>query len=147
MDLNRVAAMKTLPRTSARTVIVDTSHALEAYGDPWFETDRLDRSRSNLLFTPSWGPHVGCIYLVDYWAILAGAYIPSPEISYSASKQSKLREAYPDHPLHVVVATNGLIGNGARRMVADEPAMQLVPSIESGAELAAAVARLAGMTG
>jgi hypothetical protein len=138
--------MKTLPRTSARTIIVDTSNGLEAHGDAWFETDRLDPSRSNLLFTPGWGPRVGCIYLVDYWAIPPRTHLPSSEISYSASKQSKLREAYPDHPLHVVVATNGLIGNGGRRMIQDEPAMRLIPGITDGAELAAQVARLAGMT-
>lgn len=137
--------MTTLPRTSTRSVIVDTSQAMEAYGDPWFEADPFDPSRSQLLFTPRWGPHVGCIYLVDYWIIPSGTHLPSPQIAYSLSKQSRLREAYPDHPLYVVAATNGLIGNGGRRMVVDEPAMQLIPNITDGAELAAQVARLAGM--
>lgn len=137
--------MTTLSRTSARSVIADTSHALEAYGDPWFEGDPYNASRSDLLFTPAWGPHVGCIYLVDYWTIPPGTHLPSPEIAYSRSKRPPLREAYPDHDVRVIVATNGLIGNGGRRM-AEKYDLHLIPNITDGAELAAQVARLAGMT-
>lgn len=135
--------MTTLQRTQTSKVIEGAAQALRAYGDVRFSPDPFSASRMDLLFTPRRGPHAGCVYLVDYWAMAPDRYLPGPEIAYSRSKRPGLREVFPERDVHVVVSTNGFVGNSGVRL-AESGGLQLIPRVSSGADLAARVVDLTG---
>lgn len=125
-------------------VIEDAAKALQAYGDVRLSADPLRDYGTDLLFSPSSGPNAGCVYLVDHKFIaLDHHYLPSAAIAESRSKLEMLHGSFPGHDLHVVVSTNGNVGDAGMRL-AKTSNVQLIPSVSTGEELAARVVDLAG---
>jgi hypothetical protein len=136
--------MTVLRHSQVNPVIEGAAEALEAFGDVRFSLDPFNASRMDLLFAPAWGPHAGCVYLVDHWVTAPDAYLPGPEIAYSRSKKQGIRDIFPERDVHVVVSTSGRVGIAGTRL-AESAGLQVLPGIRSGSELAAQVAALAGV--
>lgn len=130
--------------TSVDQVIEGAAEALESYGTVRFTTDPMAPSGIDLLFSPRSGPHAGCVYLVDYKATGMDHYLPSAVIASSRSKVEGLHEVFPGSKVHVVVSTDGYIGNAGIRL-AGSADVKLIPGVRSGGELAERVAGLAGL--
>ncbi|HEU0014827.1 MAG TPA: hypothetical protein VFQ45_14165 [Longimicrobium sp.] len=129
---------------SGMHVIEGAAEALGAYGTVRLSTDPISPRGPDLLFSPSTGPHAGCVYLVDYKPTFVHHYLPSTEIASSRSKMEGLHDVFPGASVHLVISTNGNVGNAGQRL-AESADVTVIPGISTGAQLARVVAGIAGL--
>jgi hypothetical protein len=144
MDISPMAGLNTR-KDGVQLVIERAAEALEPFGDVRLSMDPLRDSGFDLLFSPKSGPHAGCVYLVEHKSTAMTHFLPSAEIAESRSKLEGLHHSFPNNDLHVVVSTNGQVGDAGIRL-AQSAHVQVIPGISTGEELAAGVASLAGFT-